>query len=170
MLNAFPVQPDPELLIEPLRVPGPRRVQYAPWVSITRLFLLNGWILGVLCAHLLVTPAQGENLWIVAGAAALIFLTLESYFRRRRHLLSCGIATVGSVVSRKVIRNPNQKSESYCVHYCYWVGEDQVLDTTIMVSKRVYDGCPSGFPITILYDPRSRTSLPLLLLNEAQLT
>lgn len=168
MLNAFPVQPDQELLITALRAPAPRRVQYVGWVRITRFLLLNVWVAGTILAHWFVEPAYRENVTIFSLIIAAVFLYVECVFRYRFYLLSKGAATIGVIVSRGVVQHRN--STSYQIRYRFWNLQSKMSEQAVAVSKRIYEGCPEGSPITILYDSRFRLgSLPLLMIKEVNL-
>jgi hypothetical protein len=105
---------------------------------------------------------------VAALLSGVAVLGLECYFRSRRSLLSKGEATVGVVLSRNAIHTNN--STFYEIHYCYWTRAGSAMDKTISVKKKVYDGCPDGCPITVLYRRRLHSeSIPLILLREAEL-
>lgn len=172
-MNIFPAKPHEDLLIDALRTPAPRPVRYSPRVRIIRVVLLNGWIAALLIAHLLLGPLNREGTWLfltIALLSAGVFLLMECHFRWRRHLLACGEATVGVVLSREAITSGSSQSQvNYFLHYRYWGPGDRTKDATVQVSKRIYEGCPDGCPITVLYDRRFRNgSLPLVLLREAE--
>ncbi|MBC8101956.1 MAG: hypothetical protein H7Z41_05145 [Cytophagales bacterium] len=168
MLKAYPAQPDQELLIEALRAPAPRPVQYVRWVRITRFLLLNVWVVGMILGYWFVEPANRENVTLFSFIAAALLLYVEGFLRYRFYLLSKGEAAVGVVVSREAIQYKNHVSHQ--IRYLFWSRENKTREQTVIVSKRVYEGCPEGSPITILYDPRyGLGSLPLLTLDEVEL-
>jgi hypothetical protein len=122
VLKAYPEQPDQELLIEALRAPAPRRVQYVRWVRVIRFLLLNVWVVGMILAYWYVEPEKRGNIAVFSIIAASVFLYVEGVFRYRFHLLSNGEATVGVVVGRAVIQYKNHVSHQ--IRYRFWSGEN----------------------------------------------
>jgi hypothetical protein len=164
-MYAIPRQPNQDLLIEALRVPAPRRVQYVSWVRLTRLLMLNGWVLGFFLTQWMASPDRTHEAAAAAVLCGAAFLLAERSFRRRYYFLSQGEATVGVVLSREVIKTPSQKI--YQIHYCYWTKDDEVGEKTITLSKFLFYEYPENKPITILYDPKAHArSHPLFWLQE----
>ncbi len=168
MLTAIPLRPDQELLIEGLRVPAPRPVRYIPWVRNTRFVILNGWVAATLLAQWLVLPTGKITLITIALLSAAVILALECHFRYRFYLLSRGEATVGVVVSRKIVKNGS--GESFRIGYCYWTRTGKMRQENLTVPKDIYNTVAEGGPITILHTSKFwLDSLPLLLVGEVEL-
>lgn len=116
--------------------------------------------------------ARARTAWTWGGGVTfvvlgLILLVAEANYRNQRRLLREGIPVTSEVMDRKSVPG---KSTTYYIWYRYPLPNGGEETKKLSVSSRVYDQCPPGRAVTVLYDPnRPANSRPYRAITAATL-